>query len=78
MIKACVEEGLGVAILASIVYEAKRDVRLGAVDVTALLEPSVTSVVLRRNTSRMNHIQQFIECFSPNWTRDVLRRMADE
>lgn len=78
VIKACVEEGLGVAILASIVYDARRDGRLGAVDVTSLLEPSVTSVVLRRKESRVAHIQQFIECFAPKWTRDALREVAEE
>ena len=78
VIKACVEEGLGVAILASIVFDAKRDVSLGSVDVTALLEPSVTSVVLRRKESRVTHIQQFVECFAPQWTREALRQLAEE
>ena len=76
--KACVEEGLGVAILASIVYDPKRDTSLGAVDVTALLEPSVTSIVVRRNVSSMNHIGLFIQAFAPNWTRDEVRRAARE
>lgn len=78
VIKGCVEEGLGVAILASIVYDPKRDPRLGAVDVTPLLEPSVTSIVVRRNVSALNHIALFIEAFAPNWTREALRRAADE
>lgn len=78
VIKACVEEGLGVAILASIVYNPKRDVRLGSVDVTSLLEPSVTSVIIRRKEARVAHIQQFIECFAPKWTREALREVAEE
>lgn len=76
--KACVEEGLGVAIVASIVHDPKRDTSLGAVDVTPLLEPSVTSIVVRRNVSGMNHIELFIQAFAPTWTRDEVRRAARE
>ena len=43
VVKACVEEeGLGITILVSIVYDPKRDTGLGARDVSSLLEPSVT------------------------------------
>jgi len=76
--KACVEEGLGVAIVPSIVHDPKRDAGLGAVDVTPLLEPSVTSIVVRRNVSGMNHIELFIQAFAPAWTRDEVRRAARE
>lgn len=76
--KACVEEGLGVAILPSIVHDPKRDTGLGAVDVTSLLEPSVTSIVVRRNLSGLHYIDLFIEAFAPRWTRDEVRRAARE
>lgn len=78
VIKGCVEEGLGVAILASIVYDPKRDTKLGAVDVTPLLEPTVTSVVVRRSMSSLNHIALLIGAFAPNWTREALRRAASD
>jgi len=74
VIKAYVEEGLGVAILASIVYDPKRDTRLGAVDVTPLLEPSTTSVVVRKSMAYHEHIAAFIVAFAPEWTRECLNR----
>lgn len=78
VIKGCVEEGLGVAIVASIVYDRARDKGLGAVDVTPLLEPSLTSIVVRRSVSSLNHISLFIEAFAPSWTRDAVRRKERE
>ena len=69
VVKACVEEGLGITILASIVYDKKRDARLGARDVTSLLDPSVTGVIIRRSMARHEHISAFIEAFAPTWTK---------
>lgn len=69
VIKACVEEGLGITILASIVYDPRRDTRLGARDVSSLLEPSVTSVIVRRSMIRHDYITAFIETFAPPWTK---------
>jgi LysR family cys regulon transcriptional activator len=75
VIKACVTEGLGISILASIVYDPRRDIRLGARDVSSLLEPSVTGIVVRRSMVRLDYIAEFIEAFSPNWTK---QRIANE
>ncbi|OGA48332.1 MAG: hypothetical protein A3F74_05100 [Betaproteobacteria bacterium RIFCSPLOWO2_12_FULL_62_58] len=72
VIKACVEEGLGITILASIVYDPERDTKLRALDVTPLLEPSVTGVVVRRDMARHDHICAFIEAFAPMWTKDKI------
>ena len=76
VIKACVEKGLGIAIVASIVYDKKRDTKLGAVDVTPLLEPSTTSVVLRRNMVGHAHVAAFIRAFAPAWTGERIERQA--
>lgn len=76
VIKACVETGLGIAIVASIVFDRKRDIRLGAVDVTPLLEPSTTSVVLRRNMVGHSHVADFIRAFAPAWSAAKLERHA--
>lgn len=75
VIKACVEEGLGITILASIVYDPRRDTRLGARDVSSLLEPSVTGIVVRRSMVRHDYITSFIEAFAPSWTK---QRIANE
>ena len=46
VVKACVEEGLGVAILASIAFDPSRDTKLEAVEVTLLLDQSITNVIM--------------------------------
>jgi len=74
IVKACVEAGLGVAILSSPVFDPRRDNKLGAKDVTALLEPSITSVVVRRKALRIEHLSHFIHCFAPIWTPAALSR----
>lgn len=74
VIKACVEEGLGITILASIVYDPKRDTKLRALDVTALLERSVTGVIVRKDMARHDHICAFIEAFAPMWTKEKIAR----
>ncbi len=74
VIKACVEQGLGITILASIVYDPKRDRKLGALDVTRLLESSVVGVLVRRSMAQHDHISAFIEAFAPQWTKDRIAR----
>lgn len=77
VVKACVEEGLGITILASIVYDPKRDTRLGARDVSSLLEPSVTGIIMRRSMARHEHITAFIEAFAPMWTKERIAAQLD-
>lgn len=77
VIKACVEQGLGITILASIVYDPKRDSKLRALDVTPLLESSVVGVIVRKSMAQHNHISTFIEAFAPQWTKDRIAREID-
>ena len=77
VIKACVEVGLGITILASIVYDPKRDTRLGVRDVSSLLEPSVTGIIMRRSMARHEHIAAFIEAFAPMWTKKRIAEQLD-
>jgi len=77
VVKACVEKGLGITILASIVYDPKRDTGLGARDVSSLLEPSVTGVIIRRSMARHDHITAFIESFAPMWTKKRIAEQLD-
>lgn len=69
IVKTCIEEGLGISILASIVYQPNRDTRLRARDVTSLLEPSMMNVVVRCSMAHHEYIADFIESFAPQWTR---------
>lgn len=72
VIKAFVEEGLGLTILASIAYNKKRDVKLRVVDVTALLEPSTTGIIVRKSMVAHEPIRAFIKAFAPKWTPDLI------
>jgi LysR family cys regulon transcriptional activator len=76
VIKACVEKGLGIAIVASIVFDRKRDTKLGAADITPLLESSTTSVVLRRNAIGDSHVRDFITAFARDWSAEKIERHA--
>ena len=69
VLKACVEDGLGITVLASIAYNPRRDTGLGARDVSSLLESSVTGIIVRRSMLRHNYITAFIETFAPRWTK---------
>jgi len=77
VVKACVEEGLGITILASIVYDPKRDTRLGARDVSSLLEPSVTGIIMRRSMARHEHIAAFVEAYAPMWNKGRIAAQLD-
>lgn len=76
VVKACVEEGLGVGILASIAFDPSRDTKLEAVDVTALLDQSITNVIIKKSMLQIEYMATFIECFSPLWTRKALSAVA--
>jgi LysR family cys regulon transcriptional activator len=68
VIKACVERGLGVAILSEVTFDAARDVGLRAIRLGALVAPSITSIAVRHRRLR-GYEYDFIAMCSPEWTR---------
>jgi LysR family cys regulon transcriptional activator len=48
VIKTCVEQGLGIAVLSAAVFDPVRDRRLRAIPAGHMFEPSTTSVLVRR------------------------------
>ena len=68
VIKACVERGLGVAILSEVTFDPSRDVRLRAIKLGALVAPSITSVAVRHRRLR-GYEYDFISMCSLDWTR---------
>lgn len=68
--KAYVEMGLGIAILATIAFDATRDAGLRKIDARHLFGPSTLSVVARRNSYLRAYMLAFIEMFAPKLTRD--------
>lgn len=74
VIKTYVELGLGIAILPSIAYEAARDRNLRALDASALFEPTVTRIELRRESYLRGYMYDFIHLLAPQWDRQSIER----
>lgn len=69
VIKTCVEQGLGYAVLSSVAYRADRDTALKALPAGHLFKPSITRVWLSRRNYAPRYTYEFIEMCSPRWTR---------
>lgn len=75
VVKACVERGLGLAILAEVEYDPLRDVGLALLKTTDLFPPSVTSVTIHRKHHLPLFAFNFIEMFAPRWTRTKVEQL---
>ncbi|HYC46204.1 MAG TPA: LysR substrate-binding domain-containing protein [Burkholderiales bacterium] len=69
VVKACVERGLGLAIVAEIEYDPARDVGVVPVKTPNLFPPSVTRVTIHRKRHLPLFAFDFVEMFAPAWTR---------
>ncbi|MDB5902457.1 MAG: Transcriptional regulator CysB [Betaproteobacteria bacterium] len=76
VIKTCVEQGLGIAVLSEVTYDPERDPRLRAIPAGNLFAPSTTSVLLHRRRYLQQHAYDFVETCVPAWTRAQVQRMA--
>jgi LysR family cys regulon transcriptional activator len=74
VIKTYVELGLGIAILPSIAYEPARDRKLAAIDASHLFEPTVTQIVIRRDSYLRAYLYDFIRMIAPDWPRVAVDR----
>ena len=74
VIKAYVEMGLGIGILAKMAFDPARDHGLRLIDASHLFEPSTTRIGIRRNAYLRGYVYDFIEMFSPHLTRDVVEK----
>jgi LysR family cys regulon transcriptional activator len=78
VIKAYVEQGLGIAIVAKLAFDPARDRHLRAIDASHLFEPNTIHLGVRRNDYLRGYILNFIEMFAPQWTRErVESRLRD-
>lgn len=73
-IKAYVELGLGVGILAKMAFDPARDGALRAIDAAALFEPGMTRIALRRNVYLRSYAYDFIELFAPHLSRAIVEK----
>lgn len=74
VIKTYVELGLGVGIVASIAFEAERDLTLRALDAGALFGINLTKLAVRRGTYLRGYVYAFVESFAPMLTRSVVEQ----
>ena len=63
--KAYVEMGLGIAILASIAFDARKDSNLRQRNAMRLFAPSALGIVVRRNSYLRSYMIDFMRLFAP-------------
>lgn len=63
--KAYVEMGLGIAILATIAFDARRDVNLRQIDAKRLFAPSTLGIVVLRTSYLRGYMIDFMRLFAP-------------
>ena len=74
VIKAYVELGMGVGILAKMAFDPARDFGLRLVDASHLFEPGTTHLGIRRHAYLRSYVYDFIEMFAPHLTRAVVEK----
>jgi len=72
VIKAYVEMGLGVGILAKMAFDPARDLGLRLIDASHLFEPSMTRIAIKPNVYLRGYVYDFIELFAPHLKRAVV------
>ena len=72
VIKAYVELGLGIAIVAKLAYDPARDTKLKAIDASGLFEPNTIYLGVRRNDYLRGYMYDFIEMFAPRLDRNTV------
>jgi LysR family transcriptional regulator, cys regulon transcriptional activator len=76
--KAYVEMGLGIAILATIAFDAKKDANLRRLDAKHLFPPSTLGIVVRRNNYLRGYMIDFLHLFAPALKKiDVHKAISD-
>ena len=78
VIKAYVERGLGIAVIASLAFDAERDTRLRARDASHLFESNTIHLGVRRNDYLRSYVLDFIEMYAPQLERRRLQRALRE
>jgi len=69
VIKAYVELGMGIAIIAKLAFDPARDRKLRSMDASHLFEPNVIHLGIRRNDYLRGYVFAFIEMFAPHLQR---------
>ena len=72
VIKTYVNLGLGIGLLATIAYDAKRDNTLGMIDAGHLFPPSTTYLGVRRDAFLRGYMYEFIQLLAPQFDRKTV------
>ena len=72
VIKAYVEQGMGIGILAKMAFDPARDHGVRLINADHLFEPSTTRIALRRNAWLRGYVYDFIELFAPPLNRNAV------
>lgn len=72
VIKTYVELGMGVGLVASIAYDEVRDAGLRAIDARHLFATNMTRLALRRGAYLRRYAYEFIRCFAPPLTPELI------
>lgn len=73
VIKAYVELGLGIGIIASMAFEANRDTRLRRLDASHLFEINVSRIAVRRGSYLRGYAYRFVELCSADLTEAAVK-----
>lgn len=74
VIKTYVELGLGIGIIASMAFDAKRDAALRQLSTPQLFDPSTSSIAVRRGRLLRSYTYRFIELCSPALSEAAIRK----
>ena len=73
VIKTYVELGLGIGIIASMAYDAKRDTGLKLLDASGLFARNTSRIAVRQGRYLRGYAYRFLELCSPDLTESVVR-----
>lgn len=76
--KAYVELGVGIAILADVAFDRKRDKNLRAIDASHLFRPEAIYIGISKKLFLRRYILAFIEMLAPGLTRSEVERALGE
>ena len=76
VIKTCVEQSLGIAVLSEVTFNSKKDAGLRAISAKHLFAPSITSLLINRKRHLQKYVYDFIQMCSPTWTKSRLQGPA--
>jgi LysR family cys regulon transcriptional activator len=71
--KAYVERGMGIAVLAKIAVDPKRDTELGVRDADDLFRASVLNVAIRRQAYLRSYVYAFLSAYAPHLSRSLIQ-----